>query len=258
MSAETVVEFRSNRMTQAEYERERERIKETYGDSARDAGARRDQELAKLFYRSGWTQEVLAQKEGVTRISIVYRLRFGRFLEHVTTVTNPEFTPSNLSERKFRSYWERTDKEESNERIRFRAVLDLIHEETRLGQSTAPKFAVGRALVEKFADGKWHARETIGKAFPETPPTDIDAVLYHMHAKGTYGCRLEKRKNGRSFDVRIFRKVREVPAGELKEKLGPLIKQIETEGRKNAATLSVSTVALLGVQLRKLLEEWTE
>jgi hypothetical protein len=253
-----VVEFRSNRMTQAEYERERERIKETYGDNSRDAGARREQELARLFYRSGWTQEVLAKMEGKSQSHLAKMLRFGRFLEFSSMELNSDSSPSNLSERKFRDYWERTDKEENNERIRFRAVLDLINEETRLGQSTAPKFAVGRALVEKFADGKWHARETIGKAFPETPPTDIDAVLYHMHAKGTYGCRLEKRKNGRSFDVRIFRKVREVPAGELKEKLGPLIKQIEAEGRKNAATLSVSTVALLGVQLRKLLEEWTE
>jgi hypothetical protein len=34
------------------------------GDGKGSAAARHEQELAKLFYRSGWTQEELAKKEG--------------------------------------------------------------------------------------------------------------------------------------------------------------------------------------------------
>jgi hypothetical protein len=51
------------RMPEEVYERERTRLREIYGDSSKEAGARFEQELAKLFYRSGWTQEELAKKE---------------------------------------------------------------------------------------------------------------------------------------------------------------------------------------------------
>ncbi len=48
-------------MARANYERERAAVREAYGDSSQEAGAKRDQALAKLFYRSGWAQEALAE-----------------------------------------------------------------------------------------------------------------------------------------------------------------------------------------------------
>jgi len=59
----------------------------------------------------------------------------------------------NLTERKFRGYWEQT---EGDERARFRAVLELIQAPNRPN--------IGREIVKQFADGKWHAREVIAKA----------------------------------------------------------------------------------------------
>jgi hypothetical protein len=52
-------------------------------------------------------------------------LLFGRFLNFITTVINAELAPKNLTERKFRSYWEQTDKS-PNERSRFMQALVLI------------------------------------------------------------------------------------------------------------------------------------
>ena len=88
------------------------------------AGARFEQELARLFYRSGWTQEELAKKEGLKQPTVCQRLQFGRFLDFIGTTNNPAI--SKLTQSKFNGkngYWSRTDKIESNERIRFKAVL---------------------------------------------------------------------------------------------------------------------------------------
>jgi hypothetical protein len=43
-------------------------------------------------------------------------LRFGRFLNFPTTVENPETGPLGLTERRFREFWDRTDKCGGNER----------------------------------------------------------------------------------------------------------------------------------------------
>jgi hypothetical protein len=86
----------------------------------KDTGAKWDQQLATLFYQSGWTQERLAEKEGKSRPYITRLLLFGRFLNFVPIGTNPEIPLSSITEGKFRSYWERT--EGGNERQRFAAV----------------------------------------------------------------------------------------------------------------------------------------
>lgn len=43
---------------------------------------------------------------------------------------------------------------------------------------------------------------------------------------------------------------------QLKERLAPLIKELETEGRKNMATMSPATVTILAHHFRTLLNEW--
>lgn len=94
--------------------------------------------MAVLFVRSGWTQEELAQKEGLDRTRITQRLRFGRFLNFIATAINAEKLPINLTERKFRHYWSQTDKAETNERIRFRATYNLI-EDIHLRRRNRPR-----------------------------------------------------------------------------------------------------------------------
>jgi hypothetical protein len=64
------------RRTEAQCDRERAKIRETYGNNKQQASIRWEQELAALFYRSGWTQDELAKKEERRRTYIVYLLRF--------------------------------------------------------------------------------------------------------------------------------------------------------------------------------------
>jgi hypothetical protein len=61
----------------------------------------------------------LAKKEGKSEGWVCQRLRFGRFLNFLTTVSFSENTsfPKNLTEGRFREYWSKT--EGGNERRRF-------------------------------------------------------------------------------------------------------------------------------------------
>ena len=124
----------TKKMTDAEYKIRRTRINEQTGarqervDKAimhRDAY--HDQELAKLFYDSGWTQQELADREGKERKWVERRLRLSRFLIWRETANGPSGTiPKNLTERRFRSYWEQTSG--TKDTARFRKVMELVKE----------------------------------------------------------------------------------------------------------------------------------
>lgn len=253
----TVLDFQSSgRMTEAEYERERHRLRDLYGDSSIEAAAKRDQAMALLFIRSGWTQEQLAEKERTTQSHIAKRLRFGRFLSFSPTGLNLENVPKNLTEFKFRGYWSKTDKTETNERIRFRAVHALIAEDVALRSQRRPK--IGKELVAAFGDGKWHNPEKMASKLTVEVEL-VEATLTTMRAlRGTYGARAERKKVGRGFHYRIFKADKTVSASELAEKLTPIIEGLTVEGKKNAATAAPRAVFILAANLQRLLDEWTE
>jgi len=254
----TVHDFQSSgRMTDAEYEFERQRLRETYGDSSIEAAAKRDQAMATLFIRSGWTQDKLAEKESTTQSNIAKRLRFGRFLSFSPTGLNAETTPNNLTERRFRSYWDQTDKKEPNERIRFRAVHALIAENTALRAQARPK--IGKELVATFGDGKWHSPDQMAARL-DVEVDLVEATLTTMRERpgGTYGAKAERKRVGKGFHYRIFKADKTVNSTELTEKLAPIIKKLLVEGKKNAATASPGSVLILAGNLQQLLDEWTE
>jgi hypothetical protein len=245
----TMLERTSTHMTDADYDRERERLRVLYGNSAAEAAALRDQALALLFHRSGWTQERLAAKEGVTRQSMDYRLRFGRFLEFATTVAKPENLPKGVTERKFRALWEQTEKD-GNERVRFQAVLKMIRENVTL---VVPKRKnVREKVIASFGDGKWHELEAIVTKI-DVASEEIEQAMASMHE-----CKWEKKKYGTSWKYRIFPQDKTVSLIELTEKLAPIVKELKVEGKKSMAAASPACVAILASRLQKLLDEWTE
>jgi hypothetical protein len=255
MQAEKIVEFPgSGRMTADAYEHERAALRAAYGESSREAAALRDQALAKLFYRSSWTQEELAKVEGKSQSWIERRLRFGRFLDFTPIGVNAENLPKNLSEGRFRSYWERTDKSETNERIRFKQVRDLI-EQSSLYPPPRPKIC--EAIVKGFGDGKWHGLATIAKRVDATEE-HVKDTLFTMGRRGAAGATCERKQVGTSWSYRIFRKEKPVSSVELAEKLGPIIEGLIVEGKKTVATVSPGTVAKLAALLKRHLEEWTQ
>jgi hypothetical protein len=77
--------------------------------------------------RGGWTQEQLAARENKGHSWVSYRLRFGRFVAYVTNITPViRITINELTEGRFRGYWERTSKGKGGETARFDAVIRLM------------------------------------------------------------------------------------------------------------------------------------
>jgi hypothetical protein len=236
-------------MTEEEYDRERAKIRNTYRDSP---AAKGDHALVILFYRSGWTQEELAKKEGKGQQWISRHLIFGRFLSSAIGA-NAESLPKNLTERRFRSFLEQADKGAKNERIRLKQVAQLIRDNTVLAQPR--RKAIGKEIIKQFGDGKWHATEKMAKCL-DVPSDFVESTLRTMRSLGTYGVRSEQKRVGSSFHHRIFKSEKKISSVELVEKLAPIIKELKAEGKKNMATMSPATVAHLAGRLSNLLDEW--
>jgi hypothetical protein len=248
-----------NRMSDADYDRQRSELRERYGDNRAEAGNRYEQELARLFARSGWTQEDLATKEGKTQAWISRRLVFGRFLEFMPNGISAESLPKNLSEGRFREFWKQTDRND-NERQRFQAAWDAMSSNTEVRQPKRQLKQVRQRIVEKFADGKWHVVDTIRNHLDDLDDDIIDAALARMtwDERTSDGIETEKKAVGKSHSYRFFRTDRNVSYQRLTEELAPIIEGLIAEGKKSAVTCSPGTIARLANQLRKLVEKWGE
>jgi hypothetical protein len=108
-----------NRMSESEYDAARAVI-----GNRRDAKAKWDQELCKLFVASGWATEPLARKEGIHPRTMQQRLLFGRFVAFAEkrAAARARQCLNGLTEWRFRRLW-RATVNTGNEYQRFEAVL---------------------------------------------------------------------------------------------------------------------------------------
>jgi len=239
-------------MTEAEYDDARARL----APDKAAAGVRWEQDLALLFARSGWTQEKIAKKEGKGQQWISRRLIFGRFLTFTPTGVNAENLFANLTERRFRELWSETDQNEGNERIRFQQVMKLIEERISIVKPRVKPF--GHEIKQKFGDGKWHGLDEIVAELGHDE-RDVAATLKGMQGNQNYKVQVETMLRGREQrpHFKIYPLEKSVGSIELAEKLGPLIKELKLEGKKNMATMVPANVAYFAEKLQRLLDEWT-
>jgi len=248
-----------NVMSDEEFDRGYAELLRIYGDSGKEAPIRREQELARYFYSSGWTQEHLAERIGGSPAHVGKRVRFGQFLDFCSADQKSFLPTKTITEFGFRTLWQQTDAK-GNDRQRFQAVLDLLAAKATLAASPKANPATDLAkdiATSSFADGKWHPVERLAETYGETKAI-ADAALDKVGKNKSYKCKLETKPVGNSYKFRLFRQHEAVSVTELVEKLRPLVKDLLEEGKKGPARISGMTVTVLANRLGKFLDEWCE
>lgn len=239
----------AGKMTEVEYDQRREAIRATYGDNAKERRALFEQALAILMSQWQLSQDRLAAKEGMSPQQVAEWQRFGHFL---TDSGNTE-TVKNLTHGKFHGFWKETDKN-AHITVRFAAVRKRVVDNLRTAKAPIKKKEIADAILATSADGEWHRLATIVER-AQFPEEDVSAVLHGMETEGTYKTLCEKRKGGTSYSYRIVRgHGRKVDADVLLHEVQPIIRALESEGRKHIAKASPATIAKLAYDLRTVVE----
>jgi hypothetical protein len=111
--------------------------------------------------------------------------------------------------------------------------------------------------LAQFGDGKWHRLETIVAA-TGAPENHVRSILDRMKRWGTYKSKCDRKKVGNEYHFRLSPREKQISVHELIEKLTPILKELEIQGRANAATMSPPTVRVMTAKIQKLLKEWAE
>jgi hypothetical protein len=243
-------------MSDEEYDRRHAELDATYGKDRREAGIRREQELARLFWRSGWTQERLAERERISQAEASRRIVFGRFLDFIPSSINAEIPTKTLTLGRFQTFWRQTDSI-GNERKRFQQVIDLMLAEATMAEVKVDSNELARKIIDEYGDGEWHQFATLVDFLGEDEKV-CKAALDKVGKSRSIRAKLETKPFGASIKFRIFRLHDAVSVDELKQKLVPIIKELQDEGRKGVARISGPQVTSLAIRLQRLLDEWSE
>jgi len=228
---------------------------------------------------SGWSQEKLAGhladrwKKKVTHQWLAYRMRFGRFCTFATTgCETPKLTiPADLTERKFRAYWDQTagDKTfdgrqahtyaaEKDEKRRFTEIMKQL----KASNLSRPRKKVRAAIIEKIADKGWMNLEQMAERIglldsQPVPVKDVKSSLYNMVTTDRMPYRFEKCVTHAGERYRVL-KVKGPLASkkqlrDLSHQLLPLIRDIVKEAKKHRVEISISHLCSLADQITKVL-----
>jgi hypothetical protein len=116
---------------------------------------------------------------------------------------------------------------------------------------------LGNQIKAQFSDGQWYSFKKIVTTIG-APAKKVRSTLDLMRWRGTYKTKCERKKVGTEYHFRLSPKDKQISVPELIERLTPILKELEVQGRANAATMSPPTVRIMTAKIQKLLEEWAE
>ena len=243
-------------------------IEEQHAARRESAVAYRDQEMAKLFIDSGWTQQQIAER--VSRVTgkpiqqqyVSYRINFGLFLEFTTTGGKAEIA-TNLTERRFRDLYRRS---EGKQETRFAQVLhSLEHSIPQSIDAMRNKPGLRNAVIERLSDRQWYTVKQLAQKLEEVLPgvaeQQLTASVGSIWRQPPEGFKLEKKKlDARSVQYRLT-KVRTQKDGEppvaiinLYESAKPLIDELDQIGHMHECRMSPAAVRSIAIKLKKLFD----
>lgn len=249
----------------------------------------RDQELARLFLESGWSQEQLAVHLAKTwgkEVSpdwVAKRLRFGRFLSFFNTSGIEEEAPgasfklpANLTERAFRTFWEATEAGGNYSGHKASTEAALADERRRFGEVVEALKGAGlrrrgkpvkKAIIAVAGRGQWLTAEQLREQVAEklndlvTTADVTDCLQKHIHPTPESPYRLEKTGEGETKKYRVV-KVRGQVVGkkqiaEWTHQLVPLLNDLIREAQKDRVEVSLSALCALASKIKKVVENVT-
>jgi hypothetical protein len=255
-------------MTEQQFDERLARIEEGHASRREQAAAWRDQEMARLFEESEWTQQKIARKVGKTQRWVSYRLLFGRFLSFRTTCSKDAPGIASLTEGAFRTLWKKTGSKK--ESARFAEVLTMLEKQPPPGPKPPPvnKVGLAAAVRELFEDGKWRtvrqAVEAIRPRFPGLPDETLAASVRWLRSHPPRGYQIEVKHLGKVGQYRLRRAgrdLKEVPALDVDrflEGVVPIIEELKTWGGQSEWHQSPGALRRLAVQLERLIAPFTE
>jgi hypothetical protein len=241
-------------MTREDFRQERALLLQHYGEAPGEAATMRAQAFAKLYARSGWTQEQLAHEEHKTQRWMSYQIVFGEFLLRTDSSKTKE-----LKEFRFRGWWKSTAQTQTTAQryVQVEEMLDEAQQEPPIPTKRGSK-RLAQQILEHFADSRWHNLSVIYKRLEATPKT-IHTVLDGMRLRGTFHTFCERRRASKDEGGWQYRFVKHhgqrISYGVLVTELAPIVKGLKEQGQKNMATMSPGSVAILAHELEKVLEK---
>lgn len=248
-----------------------------------------DQEMARLFLKSGWSQEKLAARlaavweKEVSPDWVSKRLRFGRFLTHFNTdcieddAPGAQFIlPPNLTEGGFRALWDATEASGNFSGHKANTEAAAKDERRRFGEVVEALKGIGlrrkgqpvkRAILNKVPKDQWFTVEEIR----ERVAAELDNIVttrdvrdsLHKHMKPTPKdpYRLEQSGDGEEAKYRVVKVKGRVVDRKQRERwsaeLIPLLDDLIREANKDRVEISIAHLAATAAKIKKVLESQT-
>lgn len=260
-------------MTDQAFEQRFQQIEQETARRQELADAYKDQAMALLFLESNWTQERLAKRMGKKRVWVDRHLRLGRFLNWLDpTGIKTEKPPESLTERRFRSCWEKTrgsgkrkgKEAEAEEHERFAQVLTMLSEHVPPGyKNLQKKPGIRQAIREECGDGKWYTvHEILASVESLIDAVDIKSVTRAMNdlqRKPPRGYLVESRHSGRKYQYRLTNRPdghADAPPEVLRlyEEVRPLIDELDVWGKTHELRMSPRAIQVIAVKMRRLFD----
>src|SRR5262245_36970773 len=241
----------------------------------------RDQQTAKLFVESEYSQQELAEhlnrrwKKDVTQQWVSYHLRFGRFLSFFTTTgCKDQFKlPPNLTERAFRGLWEATKGEGDFRGHRANTEAAAADEQRRFGEVLQELQAAGlkrrpkpvrTAIIARLA-GKnaWlsvaEIRDLIAGDFGTSlTERDVYTCLDKWRPRPEEPYRLERCTAGSPTKFRLVKIKGTVPSRKQLARWGveliPMLDRLIREAQKPRVDVSLTALCELAGKIRRVVE----